>query len=247
MSELCESVKAAIIKGCNSLQWFEENHPETVTTEALEKMKVLEEVAFWGNAGVLRWMAEHRSEVVAPEKCGARDGIFMYWAAQSGNADVFAWLYEHSKFASSIDHVCKWVAVAASRGHLSVLDYMHVHEITCENSFRINYCYPLRSALTNGQIASANWMQNHGFATASDCKIAASTSVHYFPKEAVDWIFDRVPRSSFGFSATLWRKTLRRRQLCVLTLLLSGRRRGLPRLPPEIWEQCVQPLMCGGN
>lgn len=244
MAKQHESVKTAVIKGCDSLQWFEENCPEMVSVEALVKDRVLDEVIFWGNAGVLRWLAANRSEVVAPEKCQAEAETYLYWAAQSGNAEVFAWLYERIELRINRYYLSEWTTTAAARGHIAILEYLQTNKITDARSYQTDYCATLRAALGNGQIVAANWMEKNGYATTSNCK-AAATSVQYYGADGMHWIFDRVPRSAFGYEKKLWRGVAHRRQQIVLVLLLSSRRQRLPRIPPEVWEQCVAPLVCG--
>jgi hypothetical protein len=236
------------------LIWLTENYSREEIGVALCDPINIYKIVRNGQMHVLSWLTENFAELVAAWLNDAHVcGRMITRAAMRGNIYILNWL--HAEIGVLTEEIkenirfnyCQIIPEA----NVLALDWLHQREVFKLEYLR-NYAIggALRTWMRTENYLAALWLEKKG-ANAMDYANAFSLpeDMELLKPEAENWLFDRTAESDYGYGETglWWRNMLHRRQLCVLTLLLSGRRQRLPRLPPEIWEQCVQPLMCGGN
>lgn len=223
------------------LDWLAKNQPKFLTLETIEQINVVKKAVFYGRLNVLEWLENNVTGLVI----GTQDADIML-IAMLGAEETFIWFHQRYYREKSTDQdLHNWVACAAVRGLINVLEYL-CSKITNPQIYEMNFFVPLRNALSNNQIHCANWLQKVRPLNIAELeKMMPDTT--YLSRPAMSWLFDRVPRGKFDFQGQQkWDKELQQRKNCVLMLILGGQRRRW-QLPPEIWEQCVQPLLCGVN
>jgi len=202
-------------------------------------------VIYWGAKSVLSWIDQQgfADDLMIPY-CG-REIFLVNFAMHSGDPAVFAWVWNRVKAVivaqCNIWRLSDWAMSAAGRGYVALMEWMREHEILTLAACRANCSGALRTALGNNKPESVRWLHAFGAASIEDCqKSIDAREVAIYPDSAIRWLFDKLPRATFRGAESRWLAELARRKGSALTLVLCGRRL---RLPPEIWENCVLPLL----
>jgi hypothetical protein len=239
---------AVVCDRADVLRWLHARGAAATTVSGLLKGSgtgdALGNAIHWGAKNVLSWIDQQgfTDDLIAPYR--DRETSLVNFAVYSGDPAVLAWVRDRAEVVINIWRLSDWAMTAAGRGHVALMEWMREQGMLTLAACRANYCGALRTALGNNAPESVRWLHAFGAASIEDCqKNIDAREVGIYPDSAIRWLFDKLPRATFRDADYRWRAELARRQGSALTLLLCGQRRPRLRLPPEIWENCVLPLL----
>jgi hypothetical protein len=200
---------------------------------------------------MVRWLEENSKELVRQAIDNNTNYIQLLNAATvSGHIYVLEHLYAYKGY-SLPEHVregVQWcLPAAASKGYLVVLEWWRQRRISVDYTRKL---HTLRGAVVGLQWPVVRWLETHildrdnlareyVFAFRFEYLYGASFAVH-------DWVAARTSLSDWMAHSYDWgwrHDVQDRRQKSLLTLVLCNRRRGARRLPAEVWEHLVAPLL----
>lgn len=210
-----------------------------------------------GQMHMLLWLTENFAELVAVWLNDAHVyGRMITRAAIKSDIYILNWLHTNGVLTGEIKEKIRFnYFQIISEANILALDWLLQHEIF-ELKFYRDHAIggALRIWLQNENYLAALWLEKKGANAMDYANAFTLEDVVQLQLEAQNWVFDRTAELDYRHSATelwrhdtelWWRDMLHRRQLRALTILLGSRRQKLPRLPPELWEHCIAPLLCG--
>jgi len=195
------------------VEWYKTRGLSRIEPDMWQLM--VEAAALVGKIEVLTWLEQFTPN--EPSLAGLR--YARMWAAVHGHTCVLKWLQKYIPTFDDSD-VCQ---------------ILHLHAVYAVPSSSVERLLQSLESLCTITAAQCRYNDNEVLRIAS----AMGHTV------LLEWLARRLTAAEFTAvnQSDVWRRVQSRIRMSLLTLLLSDRRRGVRRLPAEVWEQEVAPLL----